>query len=140
MPVLRVNGSTRGNRCLGMIREGYLRLKLGVFGRLLETKSRVLQSTPQAREVIENSGEFVVVFDVPEVSKEDINVSYKGGRVSLWLARESDAHHHRVSRRDGLEGEASLPADANVDPEAGTAILKENGSVVVELPKRTKNN
>lgn len=123
-----------------MLREGYSRLKLGVIGRISRTTNRFLQSTPQAREITEKPEKFVVVFDVPEVSKDEINVSYRGGRVSLWLSRDSTALQHRVSQTDALEGEASLPADANVDPDAATAILQENGSVIVELPKRSTNN
>ncbi len=123
-----------------MLREGYSRLKLGVVGRISETTRRFLHSTPEAKEISEESEKFIVVFDVPDVSKENINVSYRGGRVSVWLARESSAHHRRVSSRDGLEGEASLPANSDVDPEAATAILQDDGSVRVELPKRSCNN
>jgi HSP20 family molecular chaperone IbpA len=121
-----------------MLREEYSQLKIGVFGRISETTRWFLDSTPQAREITEEPDKFVVVFDVPDVSKEDIHVSYRGGEISLWLARDSGSRKAKISRGEPLEGKASLPANANVDPDAATAIVQGNGSVVVELPKRTK--
>ncbi len=34
-----------------------------------------------------------------------------------------------------LDGEAELPSDAVVEPDAGTATLSENGTIRIEIPK-----
>lgn len=124
-----------------MIRDGYSRLKLGIFERITETTSRLRESTPIANDIIEKPEKYVVVFDAPGAKREDIQVTYKGGRVLLRITRDQEEypdHYHRYSgRRAVLEGEASLPADANVDPDVATATLQENGSLTVSLPKRS---
>ncbi|MFC6717104.1 Hsp20/alpha crystallin family protein [Natrialbaceae archaeon GCM10025810] len=90
-------------------------------------------------DVLENETSYLVVFDAPGAEPEDVQVRYLDGTVRVRIDRFRQFYEGFEMRFPGrgmsLEGEADLPADAIVDPDAGTATLTEAGTVNIEIPK-----
>jgi HSP20 family molecular chaperone IbpA len=90
-------------------------------------------------DVLETDTAYRVVFDAPGVEPDDVQVRYLEGNVKIRIERFRKFHEGYEMRFPGrgmtLNGEAELPPDAVVDPDAGTAKLTERGTVSVELPK-----
>lgn len=92
-------------------------------------------------DVLEDDSSYLVVFDAPGTEPEDVQVRYLQGRVKIRLERFRQFRDRFEMRFPGrgmtLDGEAELPADAAVDPDAGTARLSETGTLRIEIPKDT---
>ena len=92
-------------------------------------------------DVLENDSTYLVVFDAPGTEPDDVQVRYLEGRVKIRLERFRQFRDRYEMRFPGrgmtLEGEAELPADAAVDPDAGTARLSKTGTLCIEIPKET---
>jgi len=92
-------------------------------------------------DVLEDDTSYLVVFDAPGTEPEDVQVRYLQGRVKIRLERFRQFRDRFEMRFPGrgmtLDGEAELPADAAVDPDAGTARLSETGTLRIEIPKDT---
>ena len=90
-------------------------------------------------DVLENDSSYLVVFDAPGTEPEDVQVRYLEGSVRIRLERFRRFRDRFEMRFPGrgmtLDGEADLPADATVDPDAGTARLSESGTLRIEIPK-----
>ncbi|WP_049900843.1 Hsp20/alpha crystallin family protein [Natrinema sp. J7-1] len=90
-------------------------------------------------DILENDTSYRVVFDAPGAEPDDVQVRYLDGTVKIRIDRFRQFHEGYERRFPGrgmsLTGEAELPPDAVVDPDAGTARLSETGTVSVELPK-----
>ena len=90
-------------------------------------------------DVLEDDESYLVVFDAPGAKKEDVQVRYLDGSVRIRTDRFRTYHDGFEMRFPGrgmaLDGEAELPDDAIVDPDAGTARLTEYGTLHVEIPK-----
>ncbi|AEH38643.1 Hsp20/alpha crystallin family protein [Halopiger xanaduensis] len=90
-------------------------------------------------DVLENDEAYLVVFDAPGAEPEDVQVRYLSGSVKIHIERFREFREGYEMRFPGrgmeLEGEAELPADALVNPDAGTATLTESGTVRIEIPK-----
>ncbi len=90
-------------------------------------------------DILENDDTYRVVFDAPGAEPDDVAVRYLEGNVKVRIDRFRQFHEGYEMRFPGrgmaLSGEAELPADAVVDPDAGTAKLSETGTLTVEIPK-----
>ncbi|WP_246998976.1 Hsp20/alpha crystallin family protein [Halosolutus gelatinilyticus] len=90
-------------------------------------------------DILENETSYLVVFDAPGAEPEDVQVRYLDGSVRIRIDRFRQFYEsfemRFPGRGMGLDGEAELPADAVVDPDAGTAKLTEVGTLNVEIPK-----
>ncbi len=90
-------------------------------------------------DVLENDASYLVVFDAPGTEPEDVQVRYLEGSVHVRLERFREFRDGFALRFPGrgmtLDGEAELPGDATVDPDAGTARLSETGTLRIEIPK-----
>lgn len=90
-------------------------------------------------DVLESESSYLVVFDAPGSEPDDIQVRYLGGSVRIRIERFREFRERFEMRFPGrgmeLDGEAELPADAIVDPDAGTARLTESGTLRIEIPK-----
>lgn len=90
-------------------------------------------------DVLEDDASYLVVFDTPGGTAEELQVRFVEGSVAVRIDRDRELRDGFEMRFPGramtLEGEANLPADAVVDPDSGTARLTEDGTLVVEIPK-----
>lgn len=90
-------------------------------------------------DVLENESSYRVVFDAPGAEPDDVQVRYLDGNVKIRIDRFRQFHEGYEMRFPGrgmsLSGEAELPSDAVVDPDAGTARLSETGTLSVDIPK-----
>ncbi len=94
-------------------------------------------------DVLENDDAYLVVFDAPGAEKEDVQVRYLDATVKIRIDRFREFYEGFDMRFPGrgmaLDGEAELPDDAVVDPDAGTARLTEHGTLNIEIPKETSS-
>lgn len=92
-------------------------------------------------DVLENDTAYRVVFDAPGAEPDDVHVRYLEGSVTVRIDRFRQFREGYEMRFPGrgmsLSGDAELPTDAVVDPDAGTARLSETGRLSVEIPKRS---
>lgn len=104
---------------------------------------RVSSYTQRSRslpaDVLENDTSYLVVFDAPGADADELEVRYLEGTVGVHVDRFREFHDGFdmlfPGRSMSLEGEADLPDDAIVEPDAGTARLTEVGTLNVEIPK-----
>ncbi|WP_254762916.1 Hsp20/alpha crystallin family protein [Natrinema marinum] len=101
--------------------------------------SRVQSYRSLPVDILEDDNTYRVVFDAPGAEPDDVQVRYLEGTVRIRIDRFRQFHEGHEMRFPGrgmaLSGEAELPADAVVDPDAGTAKLSETGTLAVEIPK-----
>lgn len=94
---------------------------------------------PLPVDLLEDETSYLVVFDAPGAEPDDIQVRYLEGTVKIQIDRFRQFHDGYEMRFPGrgmeLEGEAELPGDAIVEPDAGTARLTESGALRIEIPK-----
>jgi HSP20 family molecular chaperone IbpA len=106
------------------------------FGRGL---SRVQERRPLPYDLLESEDAYLVVFDVPGAARSDIQVRFLEGsvRVSVDRFREYyEGHEMRIPGRGlSLDGEVDLPADGQVDPAEASAVLTDEGTLQVTVPK-----
>lgn len=90
-------------------------------------------------DVLENETSYLVVFDAPGTEPEDLQVRYLDGMVKIRIDRfrsYRDGFEMRFPGRGmALDGETTLPDDALVNPDAGTATLTDVGTVQITIPK-----
>ena len=102
-------------------------------------KSRVQEYRSLPVDVLEDEVSYLVVFDAPGVESEDVQVRYVDGDVRIRVDRFRSYREGFEMRFPGrglaLGGDAELPADALVDPDAATARLTEVGTLNIEIPK-----
>jgi HSP20 family molecular chaperone IbpA len=111
------------------------------FGRGL---SRVQERRPLPYDLLESDEAYLVVFDAPGVSRSDLQVRFLDGAVQVRVDRFRDFYEGFEMRIPGrglsIDGEVDLPGDAAVDPDRATATLGEDGTLRVEIPKRTSDS
>lgn len=111
-----------------------------VLQRLGRAASKAQEAKPLPADVLESDDAYLVVFDVPGATQGDVQVRYTGGRVVVRVDRfrEFRDGYEMVfpGRGLALDGEASLPSDALVEPESASATLLSNGVLQVRVPKR----
>lgn len=121
--------SLRRGRDLG---QGALRRLGRVAGRLHE------RSDPRS-DLLESEDAYLIVLDAPGASPADVQVRYDDGSVKVRVDRFRDHHEgfEMLYPGRGLSFDAavSLPADADVDPSAGTAVVSDDGTLRITVPK-----
>ncbi len=90
-------------------------------------------------DILENEQSYLVVFDAPGAETDDIQVRYLGGTVKVRIDRFRAFREGFSMRFPGrsmaIDGEAELPDDALVSPDAATARLTDTGTLNIEIPK-----
>lgn len=101
--------------------------------------ARVQEETPLSADVLESDAEFIVVFDAPGTTSNDVQVSYDDGSIEVRIDRFRSFYERFEMRIPGrglsLRGRAELPADARVDRNAASAELRHDGTLWIHLPK-----
>jgi HSP20 family protein len=94
---------------------------------------------PLPVDILEDETSYLVVFDAPGAEPDDVQVRYLEGTVKIRIDRYREFHDGYEMTFPGrgmeLQGEADLPGDAVVEPDAGTATLTESGALRIEIPK-----
>lgn len=102
--------------------------------------SRVQEKRPLAADLLEGEEAYLVVFDAPGVETSEVQVRYIDGAVVVRIDRFRDVHNGFEMKFPGrglsLDGRVELPDDAVVEAEEATATLRDNGTLVVRVPKR----
>lgn len=110
-----------------------------LYRQLGRVKGRVQNQQPLPVDVLENDTTYLVVFDAPGAGPDDIQVRYLDGNVKVRVDRFRQFQEGYEMRFPGrgteLSGEAELPPDAVVNPDAGTAKLTKTGALRIEIPK-----
>ncbi len=110
-----------------------------LYRQLGRANGRVQNHRSLPVDVLENDDAYRAVFDAPGAEPDDVQVRYLDGTVKIRIDRFRGFHDGYEMRFPGrgmsLSGVAELPADAVVDPDAGTARLTETGTLSVEIPK-----
>ncbi|GGL72443.1 Hsp20 family protein [Halocalculus aciditolerans] len=119
------------------------------FGKALGTEalkrvgraaSRFQEERPLPVDVLESDEEYLVVFDAPGVTSQDVQVDVDGREVRARIDRFREPRPGFEMRFPGrglaLDGSAKLPADADVDADATRAQLNDDGTLYVYVPKR----
>jgi HSP20 family molecular chaperone IbpA len=100
---------------------------------------RTQEQWPLPADLLESDDAYLVVFDAPGVEREDVQVRFEDGEVRVRLDRFREFHEGYDMRFPGrglsLDGSASLPQDAPVDPSGASATLRQNGTLQVRVPK-----
>jgi HSP20 family molecular chaperone IbpA len=110
---------------------------------VLENVGRVLgraqERTPLPVDLLESDEAYLAVFDAPGASGRDVQVQYNDGAIEVRIDRFRGFHEGFEMRYPGrglaLDGHVALPHGADVDPDAATATLRENGTLEVRVPK-----
>lgn len=110
-----------------------------LYRQIGRANGRVQTHRPLPVDLLEDETTYLVVFDAPGAEPDDIQVRYLEGTVKIRIDRFRQFHDGYEMRFPGrgmeLEGEAELPGDAVVEPDAGTAKLTESGALRIEIPK-----
>ena len=101
--------------------------------------SRVQRRRPLPVDLLESDAAYLAVFDAPGVASSDIQVRFEDNTVEVRIDRFRDFYEGFEMRLPGralsLDGQATLPQDADIDPEAASATLRTNGTLEVRVPK-----
>jgi HSP20 family molecular chaperone IbpA len=101
--------------------------------------ARSQEQRPLDADVLESDEAYLVVFDTPGVESGDVQVRFEDDAVHVRVDRFREFHEGYEMRFPGrglsLNGTATLPAGAAVDPDGATATLKGNGTLQVEIQK-----
>lgn len=112
-----------------------------LYRQIGRASSQVQNNRPLEVDVCEDDDSYLLVFDAPGAEKDDVQVRYLGGTVKLRIDRFRTFREGFDMRFPGrsmsLDGEAALPDDAVVDPDAATATLTEAGTLEIEIPKES---
>jgi len=110
-----------------------------VLKRVGRTRARMQEKRPLPVDVLESEASYLVVFDAPGTRASDVQVRFVDGEVRIRIDRFRDFYEGFEmvipGRGLALDGSATLPEDAMVDPNAATATLTDHGTLEVEVPK-----
>lgn len=111
-----------------------------IFESLGRAAGRFQENKPLPADVLESDDAFLVVFDAPGVTASDVQVRYADERVEIRIDRFRQFYDEfemvYPGRGLSLEGSVRLPDHAEVDTEAASATLKDDGTLKVRIPKR----
>lgn len=103
--------------------------------------SKVQERRPLSYDLLESDDAYLVVFDAPGVHGEDLSVTFLDHTVEVELERFRTFYDGYdlvfPGRGVSLSGTAELPRDADVTPQGANATLTRNGTLQVEIPKRS---
>lgn len=121
------------------LRDVHSSIRTALYRQVGQAKSRVQEHRSLPVDVLESEEHYLVVFDAPGIESEDVQVRYVDGDVRIRVDRFREYREGYEMRFPGrgmaLGGDAELPADALVDPDAATARLTDVGTLNVEIPK-----
>lgn len=110
-----------------------------VFGTLGRVMARTQEKRGLPVDLLESDDAFLAIFDAPGAHSSDIQVRFEDNTIFVQLDRFRAAHEEYDMTYPGrglaLNGEATLPEDATVDPSSATAVLKDDGTLHVRLQK-----
>jgi HSP20 family protein len=100
---------------------------------------RAQERTPLPVDLLESEEAYLAVFDAPGAESTDVQVQFRDDAVEVRIDRFRAFHEGFEMRYPGrglaLDGHATLPEDAHVDPESATAVLHDNGTLRVRVPR-----
>lgn len=110
---------------------------------VLGTLGRVMARTQETRglpvDVLESDDAFLAIFDAPGAHSSDVRVRFEHNTIFVELDRfrtETEGYEMTYPGRGlALDGQATLPEDASVDPSGASATLKTDGTLQVRLQK-----
>lgn len=101
---------------------------------------RVQERRPLQSDLLESEDAYLLVVDAPGANPDDIDVRYIDDAIEVHVERFREFREGFSMRFPGrglsLGGTVTLPEDAVVEPEAGTAVLDETGTLRITIPKR----
>lgn len=110
-----------------------------VLDRVGRGMSKIQERRPLTHDLLESEEAYLFVFDAPGATSSDIDVRLIDGEVRVQVDRFREYYEGFEMRFPGrglaLDGGAQLPSDAVVDGEEVSAVLQENGSLQVHVPK-----
>jgi HSP20 family protein len=110
-----------------------------VFGTLGRVMARTQEKRGLPVDLLESNDAFLAIFDAPGAQDGDVQVRFEGDTVFVRLDRFRATHDEYEMTYPGrglaLAGEVTLPDGATVDPAGATAVLKDDGTLHVRLPK-----
>ena len=122
-----------------MIRELGRSLGNTVLEAVGRASSRVQERRPLPVDLLESDDAYLAVFDAPGATSSDVQVRFENDTIAVRIDRFREFREGYEARIPGrglsLDGEITLPDDADVDPDAATSTLRENGSLEVRIPK-----
>ncbi|WP_435333812.1 Hsp20/alpha crystallin family protein [Haloarchaeobius sp. TZWWS8] len=98
-----------------------------------------LRDLPDAvfADLLESDDAYLLVVDLPGVSRDTLDIHVKNGRLRLEARREKDVppefHYDREERSMFLDAELPLPPDATAEEATATV---DRGVLELRLPKR----
>ncbi|MFB6293660.1 MAG: Hsp20/alpha crystallin family protein [Halonotius sp.] len=102
---------------------------------------KVQERKPLSADLLESDGAYLVVFDAPGASKEDVQVRFVDGELEVRIDRYRSFHEGYEMRFPGrgltLSGSVTLPDAASVTGASTTpeATLTPEGTLQVRIPK-----
>lgn len=122
-----------------MLREFGEQVESVVLEGIGRTTSRVQEQKPLPVDLLESDDAYLVVFDAPGVTREEVDVRFSDRTVHVRIDRFRAPHEEYDMRLRGRgmsrSGSLSLPEHASIDFEATTATLTDSGTLQVTLPK-----
>ncbi|WP_101296243.1 Hsp20/alpha crystallin family protein [Halegenticoccus soli] len=110
-----------------------------VLERVGRGMSKVQERKPLPHDVLESDDAYLVVFDAPGATREDVQVRFVDNEVQVRIDRFRDFYEGFEMRFPGrglsLDGAAELPDDASVEAGEPNATLTKNGVLRVRIPK-----
>ncbi|RMH86245.1 MAG: Hsp20/alpha crystallin family protein [Calditrichaeota bacterium] len=91
-----------------------------------------------AMDILENDDEFIVNLELPGINKDDVNITYRDGFLTIEGERKQEAedknlHYHRTERRYGkFVRSFRLPTDIKEDQ---IEAVYKDGILTLHLPK-----
>lgn len=102
--------------------------------------SRVQESGTISADLLESDDAYLIVVDAPGATASDIQIRYKSGEVLVRIDRFRPYYEAFEMRYPGrpmsLNAQVALPGGTAVTPREATATLRDDGTVLIELPKR----
>lgn len=122
-----------------MFKELGERVESTVLDGIGKASSRVQENKPLHADLLESEDHFLVVFDAPGATSEDVEVRFDQGTVKAHIDRFRDFYEGFDMRVPGrglsLHGSVDLPEDAVVDARGADAMLTKTGTLRVRIPK-----
>jgi len=110
-----------------------------VFGTLGRVMARTQEKRSLPVDLLESDDAYLAIFDAPGVETNDVTVRFEGSEIHVRIDRYRESHEEFEMTVPGrglaLDGSASLPEEAVVDPEGASATLREDGTLHVRVPK-----
>ncbi|MFB6153924.1 MAG: Hsp20/alpha crystallin family protein [Halodesulfurarchaeum sp.] len=110
-----------------------------ILSRVGRASGRLQEESPLPADVLESQDEYLVIFDAPGATATDIQVQLSHGALEVRIDRFRTfrENYEMVFPGRGLEldGRIGLPDDAALDEGGARAVLREDGTLHVYVPK-----